>query len=328
MTSEDLAKKIWFGSSRMYCLLLPLSAVYAAVTSVRRWLYRKEILKSFRCKVPVVVVGNIMVGGNGKTPVVVAIVNYLRRQGLRVGVVSRGYHSHPPVYPFIVDAGTDTVFSGDEPKLIASHTGVNVYIDPVRSRAAELASQTVDVIVTDDGLQHYALKRDVEIIVIDGKRRLGNGCLFPAGPLREGKWRMSGVDFVINNGGELRNGELSMNLRVTGLLPVADTPAGAPPTGTGVMALAGIGCPERFYDTVKSMGYSVVGTIKAPDHGTVSDEEILEAERKYPLLMTEKDYVKYAGLPLKNSYYVPVEAELPESFYTSLLQKIRAAGTR
>ncbi|WP_405330444.1 tetraacyldisaccharide 4'-kinase [Ruminobacter sp.] len=322
MSLENRIKDIWFGNSCWKYPLLPLSALYAAVTSVRRFLYRRNILKSYRSSIPVIVVGNIMVGGNGKTPVVVGIADYFRKNGFRVAVVSRGYKAHPPAYPYEVTAESPAEHSGDEPKLILKRTGAAVIIDPVRSRAAALAEKQADVIITDDGLQHYALKRDVEIIVMDGIRRTGNGHLFPAGPLREGEWRLRSADYLINNGGEPRDGEIPMKLEVDGVLPVDETLSPLP-DGAEIIALAGIGSPARFYDTLSGMGYRIVRKVEIGDHEKADISLLLQAEKDYPLVMTEKDFVKYAGCGLKNSYYVPVSADLPENFYGELLSKVK-----
>ena len=322
MSLESWVKGIWFGNSGWKYCLLPFSGLYAAVTCVRRFLYRRGIAGSYRSSIPVVVVGNIMVGGNGKTPVVVAIADFLQKQGYRVAVVSRGYKAHPPVYPYEVTAESPASCSGDEPKLIMKRTGARMIIDPVRSRAVALAEKDCDVVITDDGLQHYALQRDVEIIVMDGIRRTGNGHLFPAGPLREGEWRLKTADFLINNGGVPENGEISMTLSVDGVVHLDGT-AKQLPEKAEITVLAGIGSPDRFYATLEKLGYRIMKKVEIGDHEMADINELLKAEKEYPLVMTEKDYVKYAGQGLVNSCYVPVSAELPENFFTELLSKIR-----
>lgn len=209
---ENFFTNIWYNNSVFSYLFLPLSFIYALITYVRRNLFKVGVLKSYKCIKPVVVVGNISVGGNGKTPVVIAIVKYLQSKNLKVGVVSRGYKATPPCLPYEVSNNSTSNLCGDEPLLIFKKTNAYVVVDPIRSRACKYLEDKVDVIITDDGLQHYALNRDIEIVVVDGKRRYGNGFYIPAGPLREGQSRLKNVDFIINNGGPAAGNEFLMML--------------------------------------------------------------------------------------------------------------------
>ena len=203
-----MIEKIWSGESPLWRLLLPLSWLYGLVSGAIRLCYKLKLKRAWRAPVPVVVVGNLTAGGNGKTPVVVWLVEQLQQRGIRVGVVSRGYGGKAESYPLLLSADTTTAQAGDEPVLIYQRTGAPVAVSPVRSDAVKaiLAQHPdVQIIVTDDGLQHYRLARDVEIVVIDGVRRFGNGWWLPAGPMRERAGRLKLVDAVIVNGGVPRS---------------------------------------------------------------------------------------------------------------------------
>jgi tetraacyldisaccharide 4'-kinase len=206
----------------------------------------------------VVVVGNLTAGGNGKTPVVIWLVEQLQQRGIRVGVVSRGYGGKAASYPLLLNTATSTAEAGDEPVLIFQRTGAPVAVSPVRSEAVQalLPPMILQLIVTDDGLQHYKLARDKEIVVIDGVRRFGNGWWLPAGPMRERASRLRSVDAVIVNGGVARPGEIPMQLRpglAVNLLTGERRDAAAL---DNVVAMAGIGHPPRFFATLESCGVS------------------------------------------------------------------------
>ena len=194
--------RIWSGESPLWLLLLPLSWLYGLVSGLIRLSYKLGLKKAWRAPVPVVVVGNLTAGGNGKTPVVIWLVEQLQQQGIRVGVVSRGYGGKAETYPLLLDAQTTTAQAGDEPVLIFQRTGAPVAVSPVRSDAVKalLAAHPVQLIITDDGLQHYRLARDKEIVVVDGVRRFGNGWWLPAGPMRERASRLKSVYAIVTNG--------------------------------------------------------------------------------------------------------------------------------
>jgi tetraacyldisaccharide 4'-kinase len=198
--------RIWSGESPLWRLLLPLSWLYGLVSALIRLSYQLGWQKAWRAPVPVVVVGNLTAGGNGKTPVVIWLVEQLQQRGIRVGVVSRGYGGKAERYPLVLTDRTSTAQAGDEPVLIHQRTGAPVAVSPLRSDAVKalLSAHDLQIIVTDDGLQHYKLARDKEIVVIDGVRRFGNGWWLPAGPMRE--HRAQSVDAVIVNGGVARPG--------------------------------------------------------------------------------------------------------------------------
>lgn len=275
-------------------LLAPVALLFCFVVTLRRQLYRLGVLRSRRLPVPVVVIGNITVGGTGKTPLVAAVARHLAEAGWKPGIVSRGYGGKAPTYPFVVDTGTDPAVSGDEALLLAMKTGLPVAVDPRRPRgAARLVREGCDVIISDDGLQHYALQRNVEVAVVDGRRRLGNGWCLPAGPLREPRSRLRYTNMVVCNGGAPMPGEEKMSLRPTRFVNVFD-PALRQGTdafqGKAAHAVAGIGNPERFFVTLDQLGARVRRHPKA-DHHIFSSADLLFSD-SLPVLMTEKDAVK------------------------------------
>ncbi|WP_045046363.1 tetraacyldisaccharide 4'-kinase [Rouxiella chamberiensis] len=323
-----MIERIWSGQSALYLLLLPLSWLYGLVTQVLRFSYQKGWKKSWRAPVPVVVVGNLTAGGNGKTPVVIWLVEQLQQRGLRVGVVSRGYGGKAERYPLLLNENTATSQAGDEPVLIFQRTGASVAVSPVRADAvrALLAASPVDLIVTDDGLQHYALQRDFEIVVVDGVRRFGNGHWLPAGPMRERASRLRTVDAVIVNGeGKAQGSEIGMRLQpgyAVNLLTGEKRQADAL---NDVVAMAGIGHPPRFFATLHQLGLTPQKEVAFADHQAfdVAQLEALTTSGQ-TLLMTEKDAVKCRSFARENWWYLPVDAQFGEADRENLLQRIAA----
>lgn len=323
-----MIERIWSGRSALYLLLLPLSWLYGLVTQVLRFSYQKGWKKSWRAPVPVVVVGNLTAGGNGKTPVVIWLVEQLQQRGLRVGVVSRGYGGKAERYPLLLNENTATAQAGDEPVLIFQRTGAPVAVSPVRADAvrALLAASPVDLIVTDDGLQHYALQRDFEIVVVDGVRRFGNGHWLPAGPMRERASRLRTVDAVIVNGeGKAQGSEIGMRLQpgyAVNLLTGEKRQADAL---NDVVAMAGIGHPPRFFATLRQLGLTPQKEVAFADHQAfdVAQLEALTTSGQ-TLLMTEKDAVKCRSFARENWWYLPVDAQFGEADRENLLQRIAA----
>lgn len=322
--------RIWSGESPLWLLLLPLSWLYGLVSGAIRLCYRLGIKKAWRAPVPVVVVGNLTAGGNGKTPVVIWLVEQLRQRGVRVGVVSRGYGGKADSYPLVLDQQTTTEQAGDEPVLIYQRTGAPVAVSPVRSDAVKalLATHDLQLIVTDDGLQHYRLARDKEIVVIDGVRRFGNGWWLPAGPMRERASRLRSVDAVITNGGEARADEIPMrlqpglavNLKSGERRPVDELPA--------VVAMAGIGHPPRFFQTLADCSAAVENTVALADHQALSYAQVSGfIQPGQTLVMTEKDAVKCRAFADESWWYLPVDARLegdkPERLLQDLLTLVR-----
>ncbi|MFV0277098.1 MAG: tetraacyldisaccharide 4'-kinase, partial [Parahaliea sp.] len=202
MSLASRLQRDWYQGAAWLWLLRPLEALYRGLGALRRWLYRRRLLSSYRASVPVVVVGNITIGGTGKTPVVIALVEALRAAGARPGVVSRGYGGRAPHYPLVLVAGVSAAEAGDEPLLIFQRSGVPCAVAPDRPAAVRAleGGDGVDIIISDDGLQHYALGRDCEIAVLDSERGTGNGFCLPAGPLREPVSRLAAVDYVLYRG--------------------------------------------------------------------------------------------------------------------------------
>ncbi len=265
--------------------------------------------------VPVIVVGNIAVGGTGKTPFVIWLVERLREWGWRPGVISRGYGGSAPQYPFAVCADSDPSHCGDEPLLIARRCECPVVVAPDRVAAARalLAQSAVDVIVADDGLQHYRLGRDLEICLVDGARGLGNAALLPAGPLREPPQRLREVDLVVANGpgwddAALRPLRMQLHSeQAHNLLSGAAQPLAAF-RGRRVHAVAGIGRPARFFEMLRAAGIDAIEHPFADHHAYVPAE--LAFGDALPVLMTEKDAVKCGAFAAPAWWAVPVCAQL------------------
>lgn len=324
-----MIERIWSGRSPLYWLLIPLSALYGLVTFLIRQSYRRGWRKSWRAPVPVIVVGNLTAGGNGKTPVVIWLVEQLQRRGYRVGVVSRGYGGKAERYPLLVADDVTTAQAGDEPVLIYQRTGAPVAVAPQRRLAVEalLARYPLDVVITDDGLQHYALARDIELVVVDGIRRFGNGWWLPAGPMRERESRLGSVDAVIVNGGVARDGEIAMRLTSGMAINLLTGETCSLKQLSNVVAMAGIGYPQRFFTTLRDAGVRISREAAFADHQNYQLEQLqtLTADEDQPLLMTEKDAVKCRAFARRNWWYLPVDAVLCEPQAAQLLNRLEAA---
>ena len=326
------APAYWYDGSTPPLPARMLSALYAMVTALRRKAYRKRWLRSRHPGVPVIVVGNITAGGTGKTPLTIALVERLRAEGWNPGVASRGHGRAREAIPRWVEAGGDPAQVGDEPLLIARRTGAKVRVDRDRVAAAKaLVAAGCDVVVCDDGLQHYRLARDIEIEVQDARRRYGNGRLLPAGPLREPLERAADCAFRVLNLGvagegdaqrEAGFGEWPMRLRIEAAQPLHG--GRAQPlsmfAGQRVHAVAGIGDPERFFSMLRDAGIAVVPHA-FPDHHAYVQADF-DFGSRLPVLMTEKDAVKCAAFVDAQAFMVPVDAVLPEAFWVALLDRI------
>ena len=322
--------RIWSGESPLWRLLLPLSWLYGLVSGAIRLMYRLGLKRAWRAPVPVVVVGNLTAGGNGKTPVVIWLVEQLQKRGIRPGVVSRGYGGKATHYPLLLTADTTTAEAGDEPVLIYQRTGVPVAVSPGRSDAVQalLAGHAVDIIITDDGLQHYALARDKEIVVIDGVRRFGNGWWLPAGPMRERASRLQSVDAVIVNGGQAKPGEIPMHLQPGMAVNLLTGERKAVEQLPALVAMAGIGHPPRFFATLEQCGARLEKRVPLADHQALVEGQVdALTVPGQSLIMTEKDAVKCRAFAKENWWYLPVDAELsgeqPEHLLKELIALVR-----
>lgn len=304
--------KAWYEGHAGLLALWPLERLYRWVVERKRKRFLSGELDSYRAPVPVIIVGNITVGGTGKTPLILWLIEYCRARGLRPGVVSRGYGGEPPQWPWRVRAADDPGHVGDEPALLVQRTGVPMAIDPQRSRAIELllAEEELDLILCDDGLQHYQLYRDLELVLIDEARGLGNGRCLPAGPLREPARRLHEVDAVLFNGAAVDKEQgYAMQLQPTGLVHVASGQLQSLdhfPAGQEMNAIAGIGNPQRFFNTLHEQGWRPKGQ-EFPDHARFAATD-LQFDDTLPLLMTEKDAVKCRGIAPDNAWYLQVDA--------------------
>lgn len=307
-----------------------LAGLYGSAVHARLALYRHGLLRRVQIAAPVLVIGNLIAGGSGKTPLTIALVERLRANGWTPGVATRGYGRDHAKSALWVERDTNPLKGGDEPVLIARRTGAKVRADRDRVSAARaLVAAGCDVVVCDDGLQHYRLARDIEIEVIDGRRRYGNGALLPAGPLREPAERGSDCDFRVVNlpltdaeDTSAGFGEWPMRLLADRGMPVL---GGRPLplsafAGQRVHAVAGLGDPERFFAMLRAFDIAVVPHAFADHHRYVAAD--FQFGSDLPVLMTEKDVVKCAAFASARHYSVPVRAELPEAFWVALLDRL------
>jgi tetraacyldisaccharide 4'-kinase len=320
-----LTNHLWYEKSGALPVLIPFGKAYAHGVDLVHEAYRSGRIATRGLPVPVVVVGNITVGGTGKTPLTIWIARMLKAQGLRPGIISRGYGGMTPRRPLLVDINTSPRLAGDEPVMMAKQTACPVAIFPKRVDAGEalLSRFQIDVLIADDGLQHHELERDVEIAVVDGSRGFGNGHLLPAGPLREPVERLDRVDFIVSNGGDGTDG-IPMQLKsglLTNLRQHCMKRSMDAFKGQRVHAIAGIGNPGRFFNTLKASGLDIV-THPFPDHHPYSAKDLAFAGDD-PIIMTEKDAVKCKAFARENDWYLPVEAVLPSTFGSELLTRLR-----
>lgn len=358
---EQWLNNQWYGpnsSSVWRVLACPLSSLFKSL-SQKDSAKKKRIAEAWqRPNIPIIVVGNVTVGGSGKTPVVIALVEYLQKRGLNPGVISRGYGANRDVFPHLVTKHDKAIEVGDEPRLIVDRTQVPLVIDPNRQQGVnyliEQAETKLDVIISDDGLQHYQLPRDIEIVVVDGKRGFGNQQLLPLGPLREPLARLDTVDFILLNGSASLNGYqpvgqfTEMQLKPSELKPIkpdAKNQTFAMTSAQKVHAVSGIGNPDRFFETLRGLsfntqdgfitqdgfntkeGFDLIEHRFADHHGyQASDFHFLKSQ-SYPIVMTEKDAVKCRDLDLDgdvfdNAWYLPVTAQFPDHFWQQLDAKL------
>lgn len=340
MSAASYLQSLWYrrSLSLLTLLLTPLSWVFGAVVALRRWLFRVRLLRAQTVSRPVIIVGNLTVGGTGKTPFTVWLAAQLRAKGHVPGIVLRGYGGASTSWPRDVSAGSDPRDVGDEAVLLATESGGIVVAGPDRVAAARRAIERgADVIVSDDGLQHYRLARDCEVAVVDAVRGLGNGRLLPAGPLREPATRLAQVDALV-----LRAPDPSSGLRVASrviagagsMASFAVVPTGvrslqsgeerplAAFAGQSVHAVAGIGYPEGFFATLRGAGLTVIPH-PLPDHAPLS-AATFEFGDALPVLMTGKDAVKCRGIAKPGLWVVAARAELEPAHAAAVLAIVEA----
>ncbi|MDD2685960.1 MAG: tetraacyldisaccharide 4'-kinase [Gallionella sp.] len=321
----------WYRVSPSHLILYPLSLIFCLLVSLRRRLYRLGVLSSTRLPVPVIVVGNITVGGTGKTPLTLYLAQQLLAAGWHPAIISRGYvpgQSESPIRAVTPQDAPGLV--GDEPLMMARRELCPVWVGRDRPAVALALLQVhpeCDVILSDDGLQHYRLQRDVEIAVIDGIRRFGNGWLLPAGPLREPRSRLQSADAVIVNGGNCQADEFAMQLHGRVFYQLND------PTkcrsaddfkGLRLHAIAGIGNPQRYFGQLRSLGLDCTEHAFADHHAYVAQDIAFDACDA--ILMTEKDAVKCARFADARCWVLRVEAQLPPRLFNLILEKITRHG--
>jgi len=324
---ESRLSCLWYGERKFfYWLLLPLSWLYCAWVSTRAALYRRGLLKTDALDCPVVIVGNLVAGGSGKTPLVAALAQALTRHGLRVGIICRGYRGRAQQWPQQVTAASDPLLVGDEAVLLAQLTGVAVVAGADRVAAGRelLKASHCDIVLSDDGLQHYRLQRDVEIALIEAGRGLGNGQCLPAGPLREPAHRLSRVDRIVGYGGSVRQGSLTVRPQLdTGcqsLLEPAKRRTLTDFSAGPVHAVAGIANPQRFFNALHQQGLDVIEHVFEDHHRFSADD--LSFDTRYPVLMTGKDAVKCSAFAQPDWWCVPLRVQLDPALENWLIDTI------
>jgi len=332
-------EKAWHKKAGWLILLWPVSLLFRLLSRLRRTLQQPKTRPDF-LTVPVIVIGNISLGGTGKTPLLITLAKALQAQGFKPGVVSRGYGGEAASYPLAVDEDSDVKESGDEAFLIAQKTGCPVYVDPRRDEAlrALIKNDEIDVVLSDDGLQHYKLYRDLEIVVVDGERLFSNGFCLPAGPLREPVSRLRDVPYIVVNGAPREElaalqGAHSMQLEPRSLVNLVTgerRPFGGAPFNMGntLQLVSALGNPQRFYDLLARLPYQQE-TFTFPDHHvfTAADFEQQGIDEHQPVVMTEKDAVKCQQFAKNNFWYLSVEVNLESQFIERLIADLGKVST-
>ncbi|MCK5831449.1 MAG: tetraacyldisaccharide 4'-kinase [Methylococcales bacterium] len=315
----------WYKEMYISSTLMPLSMLYDDVIRFRRFLYKKGIYKTTKLPVPVIIVGNITVGGTGKTPLTLWIAKVLKEEGFKPGIISRGYGGNAENWPQWVDENSQPDLVGDEAVLMAKKADCPIAVGPERVKAAQLLldKSDCDVVISDDGLQHYALERDIEIAVIDGERRFGNGYTLPCGPLREQISRLQHVDLVIVNGVAEEDSEFSMAMEGNVVINLVTQEEKLLNEFYKISchALAGIGNPKRFFSLLERKGINIESH-PFQDHYQFIEKDI-DFEDDKPVLMTEKDAVKCSGFAKEKHWYLPIEAQPQQQFKDKLLTLIK-----
>ncbi|MBN2689489.1 MAG: tetraacyldisaccharide 4'-kinase [Gammaproteobacteria bacterium] len=307
--------KFWYKKNILAYLLWPLSLIYFLVIKLRYFCYKINLFKTYYSNIPIIIVGNITAGGSGKTPFVIWLTKFLQKQGFKPAIISRGYKSRTPYYPYLVTANDSWQEAGDEPLLIAKRTNCPVVIGANRAASVQKIQQATDcnIIISDDGLQHYALARDFEICLVDEK--IQNNFLLPAGPLREPKSRLKTCDLIIDRKYRKLKSIKFINMQQRhpgeGRDPALMTKQNLNYfANKKVHAIAGIANPQSFFDTLQKLKIDIIEH-PFPDHHVFLEQDF-KFNDNLPIIMTEKDAVKCADLPIKNAWYLLIDIEPSE----------------
>lgn len=323
--------KCWYkDDSWCEIFLKPFSWIYCLLILLRRGAYHLGLFNTHRFDVPVVVVGNLTVGGNGKTPLVAAIAEYLSKQGLRPGLVARGYGGQSKYWPQAVTEESSACMVGDEPVLLVQKTKLPMVVGPDRVAAIKhlLSQYPVDVVISDDGLQHYKMHRDIEVLAIDSKRRFGNGSLLPAGPLREPVGRAKKVDYILvktmSEKESVNLGEYKFQIEVgqpySLLLGQLNKDSSLLNMSKKIHGVAAIAHPEQFFDTLTQLGFEVIPHA-FPDHHHFTEQDI-QFDDTLPVVMTEKGAVKCQQIVTNRHWALPILAKIDPTFLQKLKQDV------
>lgn len=321
--------RAWYQGAWWLYFLLPLALLYRFIITLRRSLYTLGIKKTYKSHLPLVVVGNISLGGTGKSPLVTYLVKSLQKKGYQPGIISRGYGADISVQECreVLSSSLPSQV-GDEPLMLKQRLGCPVFVSPNRQLSiAQLEQAGCDIIIADDGMQHYAMQRDIEICVFDSERKLGNGYVLPMGPLREPASRVQNADFIVVNGGSWQPAHervMTMQLVPGDFLPLDNKETASFDSSQAFYAVAAIGNPERFFTALKKMGLTLETQAFDDHHAFIRDDFVAAGDR--PIIMTEKDAVKCASLGLKNAWYLPVDAKIDGDLADQVITQLKQKG--
>jgi len=311
----------WYNINLISLLLWPLSLLFRLLVMTRRMFYQTGLFKSYKMNKPVIVIGNISVGGTGKTPLIIELCHLLDSWGIKAGIISRGYGGTGP-WPHQLTDESSAEESGDEPVQIFQRTQVPVVVGSDRVADVELLCENnnIDLVLTDDGLQHYRLQRDLELVVIDHQRQFGNGFSLPAGPLREPVSRLKESSWCVFNGGD---SDYSFKIEPSFVKQLSSDRKESVKyfKGSFVHAVAGIGNPDRFFTMLRELGFNIIEHAY-PDHYQFSEND-LKFNDSLPILMTEKDSVKCGGFTNKKLWYVAIDIKLSDQFLIDFKKQVK-----
>ena len=317
---ETLIEKVWYSKNIFSLLLSPLSLIYISIIYLRYTLYQLGLISITKINVPTIVIGNIVVGGTGKTPLVIWLAKYFKEKGFLPGIVSRGYGGTYLSNIELVKPTSNPLLVGDEPVIIARNTNCPVVVAKKRAKGAKklVEKYNCNIILCDDGMQHYSLARDIEIAVIDGQRRFGNNYCFPAGPLREPKSRIFKADLIVSKY-NARTCEHKMDYTYKQLVSLNELSKTIPISDLHDMtvhAVAGINNPDHFFSYLRSHKLELI-IHKFPDHYSYTEDDV-KFNDNFSVVMTEKDAVKCLNYSSDKHWYIPISAELSKSFACDL----------